>query len=175
MDPLASILPLLMTLAVRQVMESALRRGAPSKKSGSDKASIVCWYLVYSTILALALLRIWEMPVMAQAWWGYAVLWSGIALRLVSLREIGAYYHPLVLIRQGHRLVDTGPYCCLRHPLHLGLHLEMAGLALLAADVLARRNLQEERVLEGFFGPAYGDYRRHTWDLVDLLPGARRS
>jgi protein-S-isoprenylcysteine O-methyltransferase Ste14 len=63
----------------------------------------------------------------------------------------------------------------------------MAGLALLAADVLAwaalglslfvlaRRNLQEERVLEGFFGPAYGDYRRYAWDLVDLLPGARRS
>lgn len=187
MDSLPSILPLLSTLAVRQVMESVLRRDAPAQSPGVAKASIVCWYLAYSAILALALSSIWAVPVMAQAWWGYVVLWSGIALRLVSLREIGVYYHVLVLIRHEHRLIDTGPYRRLRHPLHLGLHLEMAGLALLAADVLAwialglsmfalaRRNLHEERALERFFGAAYGDYRRRTWDLVDLLPGTGRS
>lgn len=187
MDPLLSLLPALLTLAVRHVMESAFRRDAPSRDDGAALASLVCWYLAYSTILALALSRIWAVPLAGQAWWGYAVWWGGIALRLVSLREIGVYYHPLVLLRAKHRLVDTGPYRRLRHPLHLGLHVEMAGLVLLAADplawialglsllVLARRNLQEERALERFFGDAYSDYRRRTWDLVDLLPGLRRS
>ena len=186
MDPLASMLPLLLTLAARQVSERALRRDAPSQHPGTARASIVCWYLAYSTILILAVSRIWGVPLLSQDWAGYAVLWSGIALRLVSLREIGAYYHPLVLIRGGHRLIDTGPYRHLRHPLHLGLHVEMAGLALLAAEglawaalalstlVLARRNLLEERAMEDFFGTKYDAYRRRAWDLVDLLPGRRR-
>jgi protein-S-isoprenylcysteine O-methyltransferase Ste14 len=36
--------------------------------------------------------------------------------------------------------------------------------------VLIRRNLDEERALEDFFGAAYRVYRRRAWDLVDLLP-----
>jgi len=106
---------------------------------------------------------------------------------LASLREIGVYYHPLILLREGHRLIDAGPYRRLRHPLHLGLHIEMLGLALLAGTVpgwialglsllvLARRNMQEERELEKFFGVTYRGYRSHAWDVIDLLPGNHKS
>jgi protein-S-isoprenylcysteine O-methyltransferase Ste14 len=66
--------------------------------------------------------------------------------------------------------------------MHLGLHLEMAGLALLAdaafgwaalalsLGALLQRNVQEERALEKFFGAAYRAYRRTAWDVIDLLP-----
>jgi protein-S-isoprenylcysteine O-methyltransferase Ste14 len=187
MDQVLSIAPLLLTLVLRQVMESALRRDAPSRKPPAGKASIVFWYLAYFMILVLAVSRVWSIPLMSQPWWGYAVLWSGIVLRLVSLREIGVYYHSLILIRDEHRLVDTGPYGWLRHPLHLGLHLEMVGLALLADAalgwialglsliVLMQRNLQEERAMENFFGAAYHAYRCRAWDVIDLLPRLQRG
>src|SRR5256885_13345271 len=187
MDQALNLAPLLLTLAVRQVTEFAMRRDVPGEKPGEGKASIVLWYIAYLTILALALWRAWPTPIMSQPWWGYMVIWIGMVLRLVSLREIGVCYHPLILLREGHRLIDTGPYRWLRHPLHLGLHIEMVGLALLAGTVqgwialglsllvLTRRNMQEERALEEFFGATYRRYASHAWDVIDLLPGDHKS
>lgn len=186
-DQALSVSLLLLTLAMRQVAESAMRRDTPGQKPGEGKASIVFWYIAYLTILTLALWRAWSTPLMSQSWWGYAVIWSGMILRLASLREIGIYYDYLILIRDKHRLIETGPYRSLRHPLHLGLHVEMLGLALLAGAALGWitlglslialmwRNVQEERALEDFFGDAYRDYRRHAWDVIDLLPGNERG
>lgn len=177
-----NLAPLLLTLAVRQAAEAAMRRDQPSRKPRQGQASIVFWYIAYLSILALALERAWSTPFAAPPFWGYAVIWSGMALRLASLRAIGAYYDYLILIRDDHRLIGSGPYRCLRHPMHLGLHLEMAGLALLADAALGwiamalslvallQRNVQEERALEQFFGAAYRSYRRGTWDVIDLLP-----
>ncbi len=182
-DQAFSVAPLLLTLVVRQVSETAVRRDVPSHKPREGKAHIVFWYIAYLTILALALGRAWSTPLMAQPWWGYAVIWSGMILRLVSLREIGVYYDYLILIQDNHRLIDTGPYRWLRHPLHFGLQLEMAGFTLLAGAALGwlalglslfvcvRRNVQEERALESAFGAAYRDYRHQAWDMIDLLPG----
>jgi protein-S-isoprenylcysteine O-methyltransferase Ste14 len=183
MDPALNLAPLLLTVAAREIAETALRPRGRSR--GAGKASVAIWYLAYFAIMALAVSRAWSTPLASAPWGGYALLWSGIALRLRSLREIGAYYNSLILIKDAHRLVDTGPYRWLRHPLHLGLHVEMAGLAWLggAAEgwlilglsliVLMRRNLEEERALEGFFGAAYREYRRQARDLVDLLAAGR--
>jgi protein-S-isoprenylcysteine O-methyltransferase Ste14 len=187
MDQALNIAPLLMTLSVRQVAEAATRCDGADAKPGGAAASVAFWHVAYFTILALALWRIWPLPYVSQPWWGYAVMWGGMILRLVSLREIGAYYDPFIRIRDDHRLIDRGPYRWLRHPLHLGLHLEMAGLAFIAHTsagwaalglsllVLVRRNLEEERALEQFFGAAYRDYRRQAWDVIDLLPGNRNG
>lgn len=184
---LSSLAPLLVTLALRQAMETAMRRDLPSSKPRAGRASIVYWSAAYLLLLAFALWRVSSTAVMGQPWWGYAVIWIGLLLRVRSLRAIGRYYDYLIVIRDDHRLIDTGPYRWLRHPLHLGLHLEMVGLALLAGAAfgwialglsvlaLVRRNRQEERALEDFFGVAYCAYRRRTWDIIDLLPGRRPS
>lgn len=186
MDHLLQLTPLLVTLAVRQMIQPGVRRGLPSGKPGEGQASVIGWSLAYLAILALALWNVWSTPILSQSWWGYVVLWGGMLLRLLSLREIGGYYAYLIVIRNDHRLIDTGPYRRLRHPLHLGLHIEMAGLALLAGSTLAwialglsllalvRRNIREEQALESFFGAAYRDYRRQAWDLIDLVPGKYR-
>ena len=184
MDQAASLASLLLTVAARELAEAALRRGGPSR--GTGRESVVAWYLVYSTILAIALWRAWFEPWATAPLAGFALLWGGILLRLRSLHEMGAYYDHFILIKDDHRLIDTGPYRWLRHPLHLGLHIEMAGLAWLAGSllgwvvlglalvVLLRRNLEEEQALERHFGIAYRDYRRRAWDVVDWLPGSFR-
>ena len=187
MDQVLNIAPLLLTLSVRQMGEAMARRGASDGKPRRAAASVAFWYVAYFTILAIAFWRIWPLPFLSQPLWAYVVIWAGITLRLISLREIGVYYDALIRIRDDHRLIDSGPYRWLRHPLHLGLHVEMVGLALLANNlvgwtglglsllVLMWRNLEEERALERFFGTAYCVYRRRAWDIVDLLPSDRNG
>jgi len=176
--------PLFATLVLRQYSERMLRAGAGETTTHpAGAASIIFWYCSYSVLLVLACLSLWGTPPGASEWLGYVILWAGITLRQLSLHQIGAYYHVLIVIRERHRLVDTGPYRFLRHPLHLGLHLEMLGLAILAGAalgwlvlaasllVLVRRNRCEEKSMQDFFGVAYENYRRRSWDLVDLVPG----
>lgn len=184
MDPAFPVAALLATLAARQAGEALLRRSRRGPR-GAGGTSLLCWHAAYFAILASALWRLIEAPAAAQAGLGYGVMVGGILLRFAALREIGVFYHPLILIRGNHRLIDTGPYRWLRHPLHLGLHLEMAGLALIAdvapawiclalsLAVLAWRNSREERALERRFA-SYRDYRRRAWDVIDLLPRGRR-
>jgi protein-S-isoprenylcysteine O-methyltransferase Ste14 len=185
MDQATSLAILLLTVAARELAEAALRRGGPSR--GVGKGSVVVWYVAYSAILALALARAWLEPWTSLPLAGLALLWGGILLRLRSLGEIGRFYDHFIAIKDGHRLVVSGPYRWLRHPLHLGLHVEMAGLAWLAGSplgwavfclslvVLVRRNLEEERILERHFGCAYRAYRRRAWDVIDWLPASLRT
>jgi protein-S-isoprenylcysteine O-methyltransferase Ste14 len=186
MQQILQLAPLLATLVLRQALVNALRQPVAGRPARGGRASIVGWYVAYFAIFALALCRLWSEPLASQPWGGYLVIWIGIGLRLVSLRQIGAYYDVLIVLKQGHRLVDRGPYRFLRHPLHFALHLEMAGLAILAGAaaawmalalslvILAGRNVQEERALEAFFGAEYRAYRRRAWDIIDLLPGSRK-
>jgi protein-S-isoprenylcysteine O-methyltransferase Ste14 len=187
MDVAFHLSPLLLTLMLRQVLEAGLRPPAAKGTSQAGRASVVIWYLAYSVMLMLALERLWPAALGDQPWWGYLLMWSGIVLRLLALHRIGRYYDPLIRIRDDHRLIDSGPYRWLRHPLHLGLHVEMAGLAVLADHlaawlllgiallVLIRRNIEEERALEKFFALAYGAYRGRAWDVIDMLPVPRKT
>jgi protein-S-isoprenylcysteine O-methyltransferase Ste14 len=77
--------------------------------------------------------------------------------------------------------VRSGPYYLLRHPLHMGTNLEIAGMALLApwwlgltAIVLCLiytvyRNHLEDRVLTEQFDSAFSSFYAETWDVVDLF------
>jgi protein-S-isoprenylcysteine O-methyltransferase Ste14 len=76
-----------------------------------------------------------------------------------------------VQAERGQRVISTGPYAVVRHPLYAGAVLWMVGAPLLLGSrwgfigaavliaLMAQRALEEEKVLaEGLAG--YGDYRR---------------
>ena len=185
MEPIFFVAPLVLTLLLREVGEFALRPGA-RRMRGQGQSSLYVWYVAYLTNLAFALWHCWSTPLIDQSWAGYAIVWVGMALRFAAMRELGVFYDVLIFLQTDHQLIDTGPYRWLRHPLHLGLHFEMLGLAVLAdsaiplgvfvasLSVCAWRNLEEERALEGHFGAAYRDYRTRAWDVVDILPGRHK-
>ena len=115
---------------------------------------------------------------------GVALTWTGIALALWARWHLGQYWSARITIKEDHKLIRTGPYARLRHPIYTGLDLAVIGSAL-AIDrwrcvlgvclimigywVKARK---EERMLSAQFGEAFAEHSRHTGFL---LPRFRRS
>jgi protein-S-isoprenylcysteine O-methyltransferase Ste14 len=112
---------------------------------------------------------------------GYVLWCAGFALSIWVYR-VNNFAEPTVRIQteRGHRVVDTGPYAFVRHPLYSGAMLMLLGVPLslgsywalvssaLGALVLIVRTVLEDRTLQAEQG-GYRDYAakvRHR-----LIPG----
>lgn len=127
---------------------------------------IPAWQTTMSTgwILLLA-----EGAAFGFAWWArlhLGTLWSG-----------------MLTLRDGHRVVDSGPYRLVRHPIYTGFIGASWALALLVATpaaligaailtvVMTTKARAEERLLRRELGiAAYDDYARRTPMLVPFAP-----
>jgi protein-S-isoprenylcysteine O-methyltransferase Ste14 len=121
-----------------------------------------------------------------------AVRWTGAAMLALGIVVLGtAHYHlslsfsSFVGSKEGHRLVQSGPYRLVRHPIYLAYLLLYLGGGLAAGNwVLAflpvtcfaitvwLRMPQEEQILAGLFGEQYSAYLQRTGRL---LPRLRRG
>jgi protein-S-isoprenylcysteine O-methyltransferase Ste14 len=117
-----------------------------------------------------------------------AFLWAMVALIVAGFLfawwarlHLGTLWSGTITRKQDHRVVDTGPYAIVRHPIYTGLLL--AGFATAAARgrweaivgailfalgcwIKAR---QEERFLSEELGAQYGAYRKRVRMLVPYL------
>ena len=112
---------------------------------------------------------------------GLALCVAGVALAIWARAILGANWSAQVQIKQGHELIERGPYSLIRHPIYTGLILLFAGNAVMVGDwrgviavaiVIAsfwRKYLLEERLLGQEFGPAYAEYRKRTYPLFPFL------
>jgi protein-S-isoprenylcysteine O-methyltransferase Ste14 len=103
---------------------------------------------------------------------GAVVGFLGVVLTVWGWRSLGRSATPFPQPREGGRLVESGPYAFVRHPVYAGGFLFFLGFALatspvallpLAALALLWRNkaaLEEELLAERFDG--YADYRRRV-------------
>ena len=124
---------------------------------------------------------LWQpLPFVAPTWLravlllaGGTVYFGGLALYLWGLRCLGAMFAPSsalgVRLHKAHRLVTTGPYAHIRHPMYLGVILAACGslalyrtwatlgfaVSMLALVLRARR---EEKVLAQEFGAEWAAY-----------------
>jgi protein-S-isoprenylcysteine O-methyltransferase Ste14 len=112
---------------------------------------------------------------------GGAVMAASIALAAWARVHLGRNWSAEVRIAQGHKLVRTGPYARIRHPIYtavLGMFVgaaicsghthALAGLLLMAA-LYWRKIRLEEKILAETFGAEFEKYRRGTWALVPLV------
>ena len=113
---------------------------------------------------------------------------AGIAIQVLAgmlavwaRRHLGRNWSGAISVVEGHRLVRSGPYRLLRHPIYTAMLGMSAGTALASGEwhaivgmalVVAaywRKIRLEERHLGQLFGEAYDDYRRASWALIPGL------
>ena len=112
---------------------------------------------------------------------GLAVTFAGIGLAVWARFILGRNWSAMVTIKQDHRLIRTGPYSVVRHPIYSGLLLALSGTALVVGEVRGFaavafafvawliKSRAEERFLREEFGQEYEDYRRQTYAFVPYI------
>ncbi|RWM25974.1 isoprenylcysteine carboxylmethyltransferase family protein [Mesorhizobium sp.] len=126
-------------------------------------------------------LRPWT-PTLAEAWICVALIALGLAFAWWARLHLGRLWSSTVTAKADHRVIDTGPYRLVRHPIYTGLLLSIlatmaakgtvwgiAGAALLLVGIVVKARL-EESFLRGELGTAYDDYARRVPMLVPFAP-----
>jgi protein-S-isoprenylcysteine O-methyltransferase Ste14 len=96
-----------------------------------------------------------------------------------SIRTLGRFFRYEVVVQEGHRVVDTGPYRLVRHPSYTGSLLAFLGIGIALDNWLSvaaalglpllgflRRIAVEEAALTSELGDAYRSYKERTRRLV---------
>ncbi len=146
---------------------------------------VLAFELLFSDFLRVGPLRLRFAPADAWIeWLGFAVTSLGVAIAIWARYWIGEYWSARVTLKEGHRLIRSGPYQFVRHPIYTGMLVGAIGRALTIGEwrgilavvlVLAahwRKARREESLLTTEFGEEYAAYRRSTGFLFPrLFPG----
>ena len=159
---------------------AALWRGATREEAPRRE-----YRLHFAIALVGFLLAFSTWPRMAPLWPASAALgWAMVALTIAGFAfawwariHLGKLWSGGVVLRDEHRVVDSGPYALVRHPIYTGLFAAVIAMALVRATPLALLGAAlfvlgftlkarvEERFLEQAL-PGYADYRRRVGMIV---------
>ncbi len=150
-----------------------------------DKALIVPLMLSFAAMFPLAAFDSGRFHWSSVPPWlivlGYILLCIGYLISIWA-ESVNKFAEPSVRIQteRGHKVIDTGPYAVVRHPLYLGALFMMAGIPLslgslyalipsaVATVVLVVRTILEDRTLQKEL-PGYKDYAARV--PRRLIPG----
>lgn len=114
-------------------------------------------------------------------WFWLVVQILGFALAVLARMHLGQYWSGRITIKEGHKIIQTGPYGWMRHPIYTGLLLQMLGSSLVIGTLLALlgvplmyigcriKIVAEETSLLQYFGQEYAEYQQYVPGAV--IPG----
>lgn len=113
---------------------------------------------------------------------GITLLLAGITIRWTAIYTLGRYFTSVVMIKDDHRIVQSGLYKRIRHPAytgaligHLGFGLSFTNWLSLAFSSLpylvavSYRMRVEEQALKDSFGEEYLIYAKRTKRLIPKI------
>ena len=135
--------------------------------------------LLFTDLAAIGVLGHLVLPrTYAVAAIGVALTWIGIAIALWARWHLGQYWSARITLKEDHKLIRTGPYAHLRHPIYSGLILAgiggalaidkwrcVAGIAFIVLGYWMKAK-KEETLLATQFGETFQEHCRHAGFLV---------
>lgn len=125
---------------------------------------------------------LWTTPA-PVAWALFALVVTGLGFTWAARLHLGPLWSSTSAPTEGHRIVDTGPYGVVRHPVYAGLLLAalataaargrieaLAGVLALIAAIALRAKLEERLLRRDLGEEAYSRYRAR---VPMLIPFAR--
>jgi protein-S-isoprenylcysteine O-methyltransferase Ste14 len=108
---------------------------------------------------------------------------AGVLFSWWARIHLGRLWSSVITRKEGHRVIDTGPYAYVRHPIYTGLIAAMLatalavgtlsallGAALIAFGLSLKARMEERFLVEELGADAYGQYRRRVPMLIPFLP-----
>ena len=109
---------------------------------------------------------------------GILLIATGLGVAVWARRHLGKYWSGRITLKVDHRLIQSGPYGWVRHPIYSGLLLALfgtvitigtlqscLGVAIIFVAVLRKMGL-EEQWMAAQFGNEYEVYRRRVSALI---------
>jgi len=148
-------------------------------------------YWVLLVVAYLLLVDGWQLPyplnlriiphAAPMAWAGAVLCVAGLAFALWARVTLGRNWSGVVTLKEGHELVERGPYRFVRHPIYTGIltmffatalalgHVAgFAGVVLMFASFWVKIGREEKLMLEQF-PRRYAAYRRRVKRIIPFI------
>jgi protein-S-isoprenylcysteine O-methyltransferase Ste14 len=105
----------------------------------------------------------------------------GLAFAIWARVHLGRYWSGVVTLKEGHRLIRTGPYRFARHPIYTGMFAGFIGSVMVSGKIsslvavliliaaYARKVKLEEKILLNQFSEEYAQYKREVKAIIPFI------
>lgn len=112
---------------------------------------------------------------------GVLLVLTGLVFAFWARGHLGKYWSGIITLKEGHRLIRTGPYRYARHPIYTGVLFAFLGSALavgngrgilaflIVAIAFYIKSKREERNLIGHFGDEYVRFQKEVKGIVPYV------
>jgi protein-S-isoprenylcysteine O-methyltransferase Ste14 len=157
------------------------QRGVTGKAPGQWKYMVILFAGFFLLFRPWLHLRLWHLP-SAGLWLCFALTVAGFLFCWWARIHLGGYWSSAVTRKEDHRIIDTGPYALVRHPIYTGIILAsfamaaakgtspaLVGAALTVLGWYMKARLEERFLRQELGAQAYDSYAARTAMLVPFL------
>ena len=162
------------------------KRTVQSRSEGPSRIAVwivwIAWWLLLTHGFGSAMLSIRFVPkATSSSYIGLVIAVAGLALAVWARFQIGRNWSGLIEVKEGHRLVHSGPYAIVRHPIYSGFMFATLGTAIAFGEISGliafvmilvawgyKSRLEESAMIE-HFGAEYEAYRCKVKGLIPFV------
>lgn len=172
--------------ALSWIAASAWSKRATARASTAQQApdllvTAAGFLFLFGVVRGLRFLPLWRLSE-AALWLCFVAVVVGIAFAWWARLHLGSLWSGSVQAKEGHRVVDTGPYAIVRHPIYTGMQVvasataiargsgdALLGAALVILGFWMKARLEERFLAQALGEAAYAGYRARVPMLVPFL------